>query len=72
MRKKLINLFALIGVIALFTACSSDDKNENPTPNIDYAGFYKGDIVVKLGETEFNPILGKIELIKKNESLAKL
>lgn len=71
MRKKFMNLLALIGVLALFTACSSDDKNVTPE-NIEFAGFYKGDIVVNLDETTFPAIPGKIEIIGKGEGKATL
>lgn len=63
---------AVFSLIALFSACGDSKKEEIPTPSIEYAGFYKGNIVVSLGDTDFDPILGKIELIKKSESLAKL
>lgn len=34
MRKKFMNLFALVGLVALFAACSSDNDDDNKKPSI--------------------------------------
>lgn len=73
MRKNLMNLLALFGLVTLFAACSSDDKPDEPQKNIDFAGFYNGDLVVSFEGTTLDPIPNnKIEIIDKGEGKAKL
>lgn len=72
--KKFSVLTALFSIMFLFAACSSDDKKDDiiPPGKVDFAGFYKGDLLVSLEGTTLDPIPGKVQIIDKGEGKAKL
>lgn len=53
MKKNLIAFIAVLGIVGLFSACGSDDKNDlaPPTPGTaKFDGFYAGDLDISLKE----------------------
>ena len=69
--KNLFAFMAILGLIGIFSACSSDDKNDPVPPSIKYEGVYKGDIDVSFNGLELQ-VEDKIEIIKTDENLATL
>ncbi len=73
MKKKLFYLFALIGSMSLFVACSDDD-NPDYTQVIDteIAGDYKGDLNVKVDATDMGTLKQRIKVEKAGSAAVNL
>lgn len=73
MKKKLFVFIAILGLVGLSTACSSDDKNDPapPVTSIKYDGVYVGDLNISKSGLE-TQVQDKIEVIKTGDDRATL
>ena len=76
MKKNLFAFIAVLGLVGLFSACSSDDKNDPvpPTPGAtQFDGFYAGELEITIeGEYALPKLPDHIEIIKLSNDRATL
>ena len=75
MKKNLFAFIAVLGLVGLFSACSSDDKNDPapPTPGAtQFDGFYAGDLNITLEEILLGKFPDYIEIVKQSNDRATL
>ena len=71
MKKNLFAFIAVLGLVGLFSACSSDDNNDSAPVTVVYDGVYQGDLDVSMNGLKLQ-VQDRIEIVKTGDNRATL